>query len=97
VHKENATMPCRTVNMNGIRRSLNVTGEFKSPDQIGNIIINSINGSPVYLKDIAEVVDSHKEQESFARLDHKNVITLSIVKRKGENLINRSEERRVGK
>jgi multidrug efflux pump subunit AcrB len=38
------------------------------------------------------VVDSHKEQESFARLDHKKVITLSIVKRKGENLINASDK-----
>src|SRR5258705_2829914 len=92
VHSENATIPGGTVNMNGIRRSLSVTGEFKSPELIGNIVINSIDGKPVYLKDIAEVVDSHKEQESYARLDHKNVITLSIVKRKGENLINASDK-----
>jgi multidrug efflux pump subunit AcrB len=43
-------------------------------------------------KDIAEVVDSHKEQESYARLDHKNVITLSVIKRKGENLIDASDK-----
>ena len=92
VRNENATIPGGAVNMDGIRRSLSVTGEFKSPELIGNIVINSIDGKPVYLKDIAEVVDSHKEQESYARLDHKNVITLSIVKRKGENLINASDK-----
>jgi len=92
VKSENATIPGGTVNMDGVRRSLNVTGEFKSMDQIRNIVINSIDGKPVYLKDIAEVVDSHKEQESYARLDHKKVITLSIVKRKGENLINASDK-----
>src|SRR5258706_2211531 len=92
VKSENATIPGGTVNMNGVRRSLSVTGEFKSPELIGNIVINSIEGKPVYLKDIAEVVDSHKEQESYARLDHKNVITLSIIKRKGENLINASDK-----
>jgi multidrug efflux pump len=91
VHNENASIPGGTVNMNGTRRSLSVTGEFKNAEQIGSIVINSIEGKPVYLKDIAEVIDSHKEQESFARLDHKNVITLSIVKRKGENLINASD------
>ena len=91
VHSENATIPGGTVNMDGIRRSLSVTGEFRNAEQMGNIVINSIEGKPVYLKDIAEVVDSHKEQESYARLDHKNVITLSIVKRKGENLINTSD------
>ncbi len=92
VKNENATIPGGTVNMDGVRRSLSVTGEFKSPDQISNIVINSIDGKPVYLKDVADVVDSHKEQESYARLDHKNVITLSIVKRKGENLIDASDK-----
>src|SRR6185436_19431039 len=70
VKNENATIPGGTVKMEGIRRSLSVTGEFQSAEQLGNIILNSIDGSPVYLKDVAEVVDSHHEQESFARLDH---------------------------
>jgi len=34
VKSENATIPGGTVNMDGVRRSLNVTGEFKSMDQI---------------------------------------------------------------
>src|SRR5690606_26137112 len=54
-----------------------------------------IQGGKVYLKDIAEVVDSHKEQESFARLDKKNVITLNIVKRSGQNLIDASDKIRA--
>lgn len=91
VRSENATIPGGTVNMDGVRRSLSVTGEFKNAEQIGNIIINSIDGKPIYLKEIASVIDGFKEQESYARLDHKNVITLSIVKRKGENLINASD------
>lgn len=49
-------------------------------------------GGKIYLKDIAQVVDSHKEQESFARLDGKNVITLNVIKRSGENLIIASDE-----
>ncbi len=92
VKNENATIPGGTVSMDGVRRSINVSGEFKSAQQIGDIIINSIDGKPVYLKDVAEVIDSHKEQESYARLDHKNVITLSIIKRKGENLIDASDK-----
>lgn len=92
IQSENLTIPGGAVNMNGIRRSLSVTGEFKSVEQVGNIIIKSINGSPVYLKNIADVVDSFKEQESYARLDKQNVITLNIIKRKGENLIEASDK-----
>lgn len=68
--------------MDAKRRSINVNGEFKNPEQIGDIVVNSIDGKAIYLKDIAEVKDAFKEQESYARLDHKNVITLSVVKRK---------------
>ncbi|MFI5218389.1 MAG: efflux RND transporter permease subunit [Bacteroidia bacterium] len=89
---ENMTVPGGTVNMSGVRRSLSVSGEFKDADQIGNLVINSIDGEPIYLKDIAEVTDGFKEQESYARLDHKNVITLSVVKRTGENLIEASDK-----
>ncbi len=92
VSNENRTIPGGTVKMEAERRSISVSGEFKSPEKIGDIVINSIDGKAVYLKDIAEVKDAFKEQESYARLDHKNVITLSIVKRKGENLIEASDK-----
>ncbi|HRH65877.1 MAG TPA: efflux RND transporter permease subunit [Bacteroidia bacterium] len=92
VQSENLTFPGGTVKSDGISRSLSVTGEFKNTDQIGNLVINSINGKPVYLKDIAQVIDSYHEQQSYARLDHNNVITLNIIKRKGENLIESSDK-----
>src|SRR5690606_9048873 len=49
-------------------------------------------GAQVYLRDIAEVVDGHEEQESYARLDGENVITLNVIKRSGENLIDASDK-----
>ena len=93
VKYENMTVPGGGVRMaDGTRRSLSVSGEFTNVDQIKNLVVNSINGAPIYLKDIAEVVDSYKEQESYARLNHKNVITLNIIKRSGENLIDASDK-----
>ena len=54
--------------------------------------MKSIYGAPVYLKDIAQVIDTVKEKESYSRLENKNVVTLQIVKRAGENLINTSDK-----
>jgi len=92
---ENTTIPAGAVKVDGVRRSLNVSGEFKDVEEIRNLVINSINGAPVYLRDIADVRDHYKEQESYARLDKKNVITLSIVKRSGENLIAATDKIKV--
>ena len=92
VGSENATIPGGNINMDQMQRSLSVSGEFTSIEQLKNIVINSMSGAPVYLKDVAEVVDSHHEQESYGRLDHHNVITLNVIKRSGENLIEASDK-----
>jgi multidrug efflux pump len=92
IRYENMIVSGGQLSVDGMKRSISVNGEFTSAEQIGNTVIGSIRGGKLYLKDIADIVDSHKEQESFARLDKKNVITLNVVKRGGENLINASDQ-----
>ena len=92
IGSENRIVSGGQLSVDGMKRSLSVNGEYVSSDQIANTVIGSIKGGKIYLKDIAEVVDSYKEQESYARLDEKNVITLNVVKRGGENLINASDQ-----
>jgi multidrug efflux pump len=89
---ENVLVPGGQLSVDGMKRSLNISGEYVSADEIANTVIGSIRGGKVYLKDVANVIDSNKEQESFARLDGKNVITLNIIKRSGENLITASDQ-----
>lgn len=89
---ENLTISGGTIKMDGVRRTLNVKKEFASADEIANLIIKTPTGSSIYLRDLAEVKDSFKEQESYARLYGKNVITLNVKKRSGENLIDASDK-----
>lgn len=89
---ENANITGGLLAMDGMKRTLSVNGQFKDAETISNIIIRSASGATVFLKDIAEVKDDYKEKESYARLDGKNVITLNVIKRSGENLINASDK-----
>ncbi|MES2448223.1 MAG: efflux RND transporter permease subunit [Bacteroidota bacterium] len=92
VKYENMTISGGDVAMDGIKRTLNVKKEFTNAQQIADLIIKTPTGSSVYLRDIAEVKDSFKEQNSYASLYGKNVITLNVKKRSGENLIEASEK-----
>lgn len=89
---ENVIISGGQLSVDGMKRSLSVNGEFASADQLADVVVGSIRGGKVYLKDVADVRDTHKEQESFARLDEKNVITLNVIKRSGENLILASDQ-----
>jgi multidrug efflux pump subunit AcrB len=89
---ENMIISGGTIDMQNMTRSLRVIGEYKNIDEIKNTILISSNGAQVALKDIADVKDSYKEQESFSRFDKKNVITLNVVKKSGQNLLDASDK-----
>jgi multidrug efflux pump subunit AcrB len=92
VSAENLTISAGNVSTFGMKRSIRVQGQFTNLDMMRNIIIKSGSGAAVYLKDVADVSDSFKEQESFSRLYGKNVITLNVVKKSGRNLIEASDK-----
>jgi multidrug efflux pump subunit AcrB len=92
---ENMTISGGVVKMNGTQRTVIVRGTFEDPGQIANVDVRGMSGATVKLKDIAEVKDSFKEKESYARMGRKNVITLNVIKRTGENLINASDNTRA--
>ena len=92
IASENVSTTAGEVSMNQQKRVLSIRNEFKTAEQIGNIIIKNQEGSSIYLKDVARVVDSFAEQKSYARLDNKNVITLNVIKAKGQNLIEASDK-----
>ena len=88
VSRENRDITGGLIEVGNMKRTLKVRGQFTSALNLQNIIVrSSARGASVYLKDIAQLKDTIKDKESYARLDGKNVVTLNIVKRAGENLI----------
>jgi multidrug efflux pump subunit AcrB len=89
---ENMTISGGQVKMDGLKRSVNVVGQYTESSKIGDIIIRSGGGATIYLKDIATITDGFKEKESYSRLDHDNVVTLNVIKKSGMNLIEASDK-----
>jgi multidrug efflux pump subunit AcrB len=92
VSSENLVISGGTVTMGDKQRSLTVSGQFHDMNQIRNLVLRSMGGATVYLKDIAAVKDTFADAQSYARLDGKNVISLNIIKRSGANLIDASDK-----
>ena len=92
IGSENVTISGGQIPMDGTKRTISVKNEFKTIDELSNLIISSQSGARVYLKDFAQIVDTVAETQSYARLGGKNVITLNVIKRAGENLISASDK-----
>ncbi len=91
VQRENVDISGGLLEVGNMKRTLQVKGQFKTKYDIEKVIVRNTGGAPIYLKDIAEIKDTVKTSESYARLDGRNVVTLNIIKRAGENLIETSD------
>lgn len=87
VASNNLNVPSGSLELGEAKYNVKVPGEFKDPNEINNIVIAVRNGRPVYLLDVAEVVDGFKERETYSRLNGKPTVTLGVSKRSGENII----------
>ena len=92
IDNENRDISAGNIKIGNIQPTIQIKGQFVTADDMHNIVIKNIFGQAIYLRDIAQVIDTVKEKESYSRINGKNVVTLQIVKRSGENLINTSEK-----
>jgi multidrug efflux pump subunit AcrB len=92
VNDENVTVSAGTLITDNTRRSIRTSADYTNMDQISNTIVKVINGKVIYLKDLAEVVDGYEELSSISRLDNHPVVSLSIVKKSGENLLSATDK-----
>jgi len=92
IAKENQNVSGGAIRLGDGRFQLRVPGEFQSPDEIYGLIVGLHDGRPVYLKDVARVVDGFKDEEGRSRLNGHEAINIAVKKRAGENVIRISEE-----
>ncbi len=77
---------------NNRRFFVNVTAEYLKTEDIGNIVVAQ---GPVLLKDIAEIHFGIKDEESYSRVNGKEVITCVVSKSPQVNVIDLSERVRA--
>ena len=91
IREENVTVPGGTIDVGEMKYLVRIPGEFEETRPIEDIVVLATTDGPVYVRDVATVDFGFKERESFARLDGNPVVTLSVSKRSGQNIIETSD------
>ena len=91
IRLENVNVPGGTIDVNGVDYLVRVDGEFDDPSVVGDLVVTTVSGRPVYVRDVATVEFGFAERDSYARLGEEPVVTLDVVKRSGENIIATAE------
>ena len=88
INKSGLDLPAGKVQTDKESNSVRLTGKFTSLEDIKNVqVAMPVLGSPVYVKDVAVVMDGIKETTSVSRYNGKNGIGLMLKKQGDANAV----------
>jgi len=91
IKSENVTISGGTIRTGEFQRTLRIDGELTNPMELLDMIVKTDNQKIVYLRDVAEIKDTYKERSTYARNKNLPVVTINVVKRSGENLLDAAD------
>lgn len=92
INRSGIDLPAGKVQTDQENSSVRLVGKFNDLSSIQNVqVAMPMPGSPVYVKDIANVVDGIKETSSISRYNGKNGIGLLIKKQSDGNAVDVSK------
>lgn len=92
INRSGLDLPAGKVQTEKESNSVRLTGKFTSLEDIKNVqVAMPVLGSPVYVKDIADVIDGIKETTSISRYNGKNGIGLMLKKQGDANAVDVSK------
>ena len=84
---ENLQIPGGIVDDEHTEYTVRTYGEFENVDQISNTVIGMQNGSPIFLKNVAQVIDGYKEQTEIVRNNGVPALFMFLQKQSDANTI----------
>jgi HAE1 family hydrophobic/amphiphilic exporter-1 len=87
IRDENQNFPAGNVQRGNDDRLIEVTGRVAEPGSFADLIVARRGQAPVYLREVATVVDGQQELENVAMLSGERAVAIDIVKTQGSNTI----------
>src|ERR1700712_4444707 len=85
--RQNAEAPGGNITSGGREQTLRTMGRFATSQEFSDLVVATINGQPVRVRDLGSSEDGTKEQRSIARLDGVPTVSLEILRQSGANTV----------
>jgi HAE1 family hydrophobic/amphiphilic exporter-1 len=93
--RENITLPAGDMRDGISDMYVRTRGEYQSIDEIANTIITVVDGKPIRINDVAEVVDGYQDVNRLVQVDGLPTVRLGIRKQSGANTVEVAREARI--
>jgi len=92
IREANVNIPGGDVGAGDANFLVRVPGEFEDPSEIEGVPIKRVGDMPVFVRDVATVVDGFADRESYARMNGEPAVSIAVTKRSGANILDVAEQ-----
>lgn len=87
VNSENYNTPGGKAKNKDMEITVRTVGKYNNVDDIKNVVIANRNGSPVYIRDVVDVLDDWEDEDSFASANGEPCVMAFIRKQSKTNTV----------
>lgn len=87
ISQENVNIPGGDVQTGSTSFLIRVPGDFKVAQDLEDVAIKRVGDRPVFVRDVARVVDGYEDRKTYARMNSDAAVSLSVTKRVGTNIL----------
>jgi HAE1 family hydrophobic/amphiphilic exporter-1 len=91
LRNENRNIPAGLYDKGNFEVLIRTQGEYRSLDEIARTVITIRDGTPILIRDVADVEDSWQEVRQIIRIDGKSGLRIAINKQSGANTVKVAE------
>jgi HAE1 family hydrophobic/amphiphilic exporter-1 len=87
VNKTNSNSPVGV--LDGPRQAITIYAnpQLVRPEEFANLIVSQKNGLPIYLKDVADVIESYEDVKTLASSNGERSIAVAVLRQPGANTV----------
>jgi len=87
LRRENLDVPAGKLEQGSTEPLVRVSGKFRSVEEFGDLIVAARGGRPIFLPEVASIVDGVEERTSAALINDSPGLALDVVKQSGANTV----------
>jgi HAE1 family hydrophobic/amphiphilic exporter-1 len=84
---DNVNVPAGNITQQGKDWTVRLDNQAQTPDELNHVLVATTPNGPVYLKDVATVVDTFKKVTTIQRTNEQSAVGITILKQSSANTV----------
>ncbi len=84
---DNVNVPAGSITQQGRDWTVRLDNQAQTPGELNDVLVSSTANGPVYLKDVATVVDTYKKVSTIQRTNRQSAVGITVLKQSSANTV----------